>query len=275
MKDEVTTRLCTRFARIKSIPESKQEQTLQRLGLLFQEAFEFSDWALDELLLAIAHAKCTPPLPEDDVARIARNVFEEVERNWGRLMSGIVCFGNIPAEEIEAVKRTIEALPYAQAYCFADGDAKSPYWREALAKLQGTLFDDEIDEICGDTSDNPNVFADNWNGGQYADKYNTAFEELIASAEATSYLGVSEDGQTEQIPDCKPSEVLLSGFDNMPEGELEEAKKMLTALPFVSAVGFTAPEDATLPNLQKLLASMQSDLFGAEPASSAAVPTDK
>lgn len=139
------------FDRIKSIPQDKRGLVLQNIGLVLCEAFEVCGEVLATLLLVLNQAKCTPPLPEGTVVRIARAVEKRAEQNAGRMMngmmSGIICL-TIPADDVKAVEGMIEALPYDFAFAFSDIGITSPFMQKMLAGLQAATIDDRIDTIC-------------------------------------------------------------------------------------------------------------------------------
>ena len=157
MSDNLTKRICDLMDRIESIPEGRRGYTLRRIALLLLEAFEFPAKTIESLLLIFNDAKATPPLPEDVVAGIARSAAEEAKKNFSRLMSGIVCLGNIPANEYKTAMRMIDALPYDYICCIAEGDAKSLHWKTTLTKLQSDLINYEFDKIHCDAMSTTDV----------------------------------------------------------------------------------------------------------------------
>ena len=142
---------------IKSIPEDRREHVLRRLGLSLLETFCLSAEGVEMLLLIINRERCVPPLPEDDIGRIARSVAEEEARNVGRMVSAVICLDNIPADESEAVMEIIDTLPCDGVCFFSEADTKSPHMQAILEKLQGSIIDFEIDSICNDTVSVPGI----------------------------------------------------------------------------------------------------------------------
>jgi hypothetical protein len=147
--------------KIKPIPKGWRRRTLRRLGELFRETFGPSGMELVSLLHVVNRVRCFPPLPEWILPVIAGEITREAERNFGRLWGGIVWLDGIPANEIEAAREKIKALPYDCSYCLSElGGKPQLYWQETFADFHSDIIDYEIERICNDTTSASDVSED-------------------------------------------------------------------------------------------------------------------
>lgn len=149
VRDDVIKRLAVCFERIKSIPKGRQDFVLYCIGAMWWDAYGLTSEALMSLLLLLNREKCTPPLPEDTIAWVARGIERRAKRKAGRLVSAIVCL-TIPADKIDAAEEMIEALPYDFVYAVAPMDVLSPHMQTVLAEMQADTLACRIDMLCND-----------------------------------------------------------------------------------------------------------------------------
>ena len=241
--------------KIPTIFEGTRNTTLYQEGHSLRRKFGLSGKALLTQLLEINRGKCSPPLPADEVAAIAKSVN-------GSPIDGASVQSKKPKTPKEKSQTTYYISATADPVPVAD-----------LLKKEVSIYQNCYSNTPTRTSNIGTILQGFKTGGnskvQILAVRNEPDKEKRSELKKGLYaITFSSEPQAERkIAACKANGIVVLDFDNIPAEELESAKAEIAAVDYVFAVclsvsgrglfAFAAYEGT--PDLKILIQAMQSD----------------
>ena len=245
---------------IESIKEGRRNKALYNAGLLFRKNFGLTGNALEEALSEVNQAKCTPPLPPDEVTTIARSVDEsDVPVGESSITHSGQCGKKAPKPEqraIYVVSPSVDAVVVDNLL-----QKKVCIYKDCMAKVPSGEYTIGVIVARFKTGGNSKDLIKNIRNEPEKEKRNALKKKLPA-------VIFGSEPQTERKTDaCTPNGIICLDFDNIPKRGIEEAKAKIAAVPYVFCVGLSASGRGIFalaaycgtPDLKTLIEAMQAD----------------
>ena len=242
------------------INEGSRNATLYQKGLLLRSRFGLTGDAMVSALLQVNDAKCTLPLPEADVRRIAGSVDRSdapIGESTGTFASDrqqsrkppktehrtwhCTCTDSVPVDTLLA--KTVSVYPHCRA--------NTPNGALAISEVLETFRTGgksiaKIEAVRNESD---------------KDKRNELKQRIAA------IVFGSEPHTERKNAACKHNGIICLDFDGIPEDALESAKQTIAAVPYIFAAGLSVGGSGVFalahyegtPDLKKLLLAMQAD----------------
>ena len=255
----IDTRISKYLGKIGKIDPGGRNESLYDIGILLRTRFGSYGDALLSALLEVNHTKCTEPLPDDEVARIAKSVDKSNARlgesRWGAGASRV----------------TVRHRPRTTEYNIVLGDTipTAPILENQISVYSKCW----INTPSGETTIGA-AFEEFKTGTKYrglveavraiSDKEK---RKKLKQATLPGVVFASEPQSIRNVAACIPNGVIGVDCDGIPKDKLEELKKTIAALPYVVAVFISASGNGLFvliaykgtPDLKELLATLQKD----------------
>ena len=260
-KTGVKSRVENYISAVDPIGEGERNKTLHNLGLLLRSNFGLTGNDIEAALSEVNATKCTPPLPECEVQTIARSVdTSDVPVGNGDNGTGMspnrrkatkppekqytIKVAETPVAVADIMEREVSV--YQNCY------ANVPQKTVTIGRILDTI------RTGGNSKEQILAIRNEPDKG----KRDNMKKQLPA------FVPGSEPQKERKKVACKPNGMLGLDFDSIPADELETAKEVIAAVPYVIVVGlsvsgkgyFALAEYEDTPDLKLLLAAIQADV---------------
>ena len=234
------------IGKISPLGQGDRNNGLHRAGLQLRRKFDLSGDALESVLSEVNQTKCAPPLPNSEVATIARSV-NKADVSKGQKKSHSPTYFVSAAADPTSAGNLLQKNVSVYSNCLEARPAATMTIGEILEKLRtGGSVKELIDAVRNETD---------------KDKRNELKIRLPA------ILFGSDPQEERKAALCQPNGIFVLDFDNIPPEELDTAKEKIAAVDYVFAVFvsvsgkglFALAAYEGTPNLKTLLAAMQAD----------------
>ena len=262
MSNNISPKRITKYIdKIGLIPEGKRNRALYSLGVRLRTKFGLRLDSLEQVLSEVNQTKCTEPLPESEIAQIARSVdnskvpigepsasYVEQQDKMASVPKSRIVYTMSTSDTSVAVADLLQKEVSLYPHCKANTPSGTATIAKVLEAFRvGGKFTPQIEAVRNETD-----------------------KEKRSELKKTTLPGVvfgSEPQEKRNNAACKPNGIICLDFDGIPAEKLESAKQTIMAMLYVFAVGLSASGNGFFAlaayggtlNLKDLLQAMQAD----------------